>query len=76
MHGASLHQCQLGEVVPAKLRAYLRWDWRHDLAAAQVMRDHEIELPQHRELIRQLAYMRVMHPLVEEVPSPDTRLAA
>jgi len=33
------HAAQPDEIVPADLRTYLRWDHRHDDAAADVMRN-------------------------------------
>ena len=53
------HVCEPGEVVPAALRTRLRWDWRHDAAAADVMQGYGLSLPKDRELIRQLAVTRV-----------------
>ena len=46
--------------MPEGLRAHLRWDHRHDEAAADVMREYGLRLPEHRELIRQLAVTRVV----------------
>jgi hypothetical protein len=51
---------QPDEVVPWDLRKYLRWDERHDAAAATVMQEYGLRLPEHRELIRQLAVSRVL----------------
>jgi hypothetical protein len=53
------HRPQSDEVVPAALRTYLRWDHRHDAMAAQIMREFNLTLPRDRELIRQLAFVRV-----------------
>jgi hypothetical protein len=55
------HICKPDEVVPAALRSQLRWDSRHDDAAAQIMRAFNLILPRDRELIRQLAFMWVRH---------------
>jgi hypothetical protein len=51
---------QPDEIVPVGLHTYLRWDHRHDEAAADVMREYGLRLPEHRELIRQLAVTRVV----------------
>jgi hypothetical protein len=47
-------------VVPAVLRRRLRWDGRHERAAAEIMREFNLTLPRDRELIRQLAVVRVV----------------
>jgi hypothetical protein len=47
------------EIVPAALRQQLRWDARHDAMAAKIMREFDLKLPRDRELIRQLAFVRV-----------------
>ena len=54
------HAAQPDEIVPADLRTYLRWDHRHDDAAADVMREYGLTLPRDRETIRQLAVTRVV----------------
>jgi hypothetical protein len=51
--------CLPDEIVPAVLREYLRWDHRHDEMAGKVMADYGLKLPEHRELIRQLTFVRV-----------------
>ena len=45
--------------MPGVLRAHLRWDWRHDAAAAEVMQEYGLSPPKDRELVRQLAVTRV-----------------
>ena len=52
--------CEPDEIVPEGLRAHLRWDHRHDAAAEAVMQEYGLRLPEHRELIRQLAVSRVL----------------
>jgi hypothetical protein len=42
-----------------RLRTYLRWDHRHDAMAAKIIREFDLKLPADRELIRQLAFVRV-----------------
>jgi hypothetical protein len=54
--------CDPPEIVPQALRYRLGWDWRHDHAAAQIMTEFGLVLPRDRELIRQLAFMRVAQP--------------
>jgi hypothetical protein len=51
---------QPDEIVPMELRIYLRWDHRHDAAAADVMYEYGLTPPRDRELIRQLAVTRVV----------------
>jgi len=46
-------------VVPPILRWRLRWDGRHERAAAEIMQKFKLKLPRDRELIRQLAVVRV-----------------
>jgi hypothetical protein len=48
------------EIVPTGLHTYLRWDHRHDGAAADVMHEYGLTLSRNRELIRQLAVTRVV----------------
>jgi hypothetical protein len=55
----SKHVCEPHEIVPAALRTYLRWDHRHDTMTVQIMREFNLSLPRDRELIRQLAFVRV-----------------
>jgi hypothetical protein len=43
------HVCEPDEVVPGALRARLRWDWQHDAAVAEVMREYGLSLPRDRE---------------------------
>ena len=48
-------------IVPDQLRAFLRWDDRHDDMAAKILREFVgLQLPRDRELIRQLAFIRVV----------------
>jgi hypothetical protein len=48
------------EIVPEALRHRLvSWDWRHDKMAARIMEEFTLRLPRDRELIRQLAFVRV-----------------
>jgi hypothetical protein len=54
--------CDPHEIVPRALRRRLGWDARHDRTAAQIMTEFELILPRDRELIRQLALMRVAQP--------------
>jgi hypothetical protein len=54
------HAALPDEIVPEGLRTYLRWDHRRDEAAADVMREYGLRLPEHREPIRQLAVTRVV----------------
>ena len=49
---------ELPVIVPVELQQYLRWDKRHAIMAARVMAD-ALKLPRDRELIRQLAFVRV-----------------
>ena len=65
------HIPQPHEVVPDALRARLRWDSRHDDAAAQVMREFNLVLPRDRELIRQLAFDRVRRPRQSYLDDPE-----
>jgi hypothetical protein len=58
--GQPKHICAPHEVVPEALCTYLRWDERHDAAAEAVMQEYGLRLPEHRELIRQLAVSRVL----------------
>jgi hypothetical protein len=51
--------CVPDEIVPQALRQYLRWDSRHDAMARQIMHEFNLMLPRDRELIRQLAFVRV-----------------
>jgi hypothetical protein len=76
-----IHACKPDEIVPAALREYLRWDHRHDSAAQQVMADYGFKLPQNRELIRQLTFVRVQQgeppaepaePSAPLSPAPDS----
>ena len=53
------HVCKPDEIVPAALREFLRWDSRHDAMAATIIREFDLKLPRDRELIRQLAFVRV-----------------
>ncbi len=50
------------EIVPQALRGRLRWDARHDREAAKIMAEGGLVLPRDRELIRQLAFVRVAQP--------------
>ena len=47
------------EIVPHELRDFLRWNERHDREAKKVMAQYQLKLPENRELIRQLAFVRV-----------------
>jgi hypothetical protein len=47
------------EIVPEALRHRLGWDWRHDKMAARIVEEFKLQLPRDRELIRQLAFVRV-----------------
>ena len=48
-----------GEIVPEALRHRFGWDERHDAAATQIIAKFNLSLPRDRELIRQLAFLRV-----------------
>jgi hypothetical protein len=54
------------EVVPETLREFLRWDHRHDAMAEQIVTEHGLTLPQHRELIRQLTFVRVQQGMITD----------
>src|SRR5436190_17772020 len=47
------------EVVPEALRERLGWDDQHDAAAARIIAEFNLTLPHSRELVRQLAHLRV-----------------
>jgi hypothetical protein len=47
------------EFVPDHLRERLRWTAEHDDMARTVMREFDLRMPRDRELIRQLAFVRV-----------------
>jgi uncharacterized protein (DUF3820 family) len=47
------------EIVPEALRDRFGWDELHDAAAAQIIAKFNLSLPRDRELIRQLAFVRV-----------------
>jgi uncharacterized protein (DUF3820 family) len=55
------------EIVPAALRELLHWDYRYDAMARLVTDEFNLMLPRDRELIRQLAFIRVQqgeaHPM-------------
>jgi hypothetical protein len=53
------HTCELDEIVPSALRQSLGWDARHDHMAKEIMTEFNLILPRDRELIRQLAFVRV-----------------
>jgi hypothetical protein len=55
------YHCADDEVVPKPLRSYLRWTGDHQMVAHRIMRDYGLTLPKDRELIRQLAHLRVQH---------------
>jgi hypothetical protein len=55
------YHCADDDVVPKPLRSYLRWTDDHQMVAHKIMRDYGLKLPKDRELIRQLAYLRVQH---------------
>jgi hypothetical protein len=55
----TVHEPEPDEIVPAALRAFLRWDFRHDAMAQKIMQEFGLKLPRDRELIRQLAFVRV-----------------
>jgi hypothetical protein len=62
--------CTPHEVVPAALREYLRWDSRHDRTAAAIMQEFGLYLPRDRELIRQLAFVRVAQGIAADTRNP------
>jgi uncharacterized protein (DUF3820 family) len=47
------------EIVPEALRCRFGWDERHDAAATQIIAKFNLSLPRDRELIRELAFVRV-----------------
>ena len=47
------------DIVPRDLRNLFRWDERHDHEAANIVFEFHLAFPDHRELIRQLAFLRV-----------------
>jgi uncharacterized protein (DUF3820 family) len=47
------------EIVPEALQQRIGWDFRHDAIARLVMDEFFLTLPRDRELIRQLAFIRV-----------------
>jgi uncharacterized protein (DUF3820 family) len=55
----SKHVCKPDEIVPEALRYRLGWDYRHDAMARLVMDEFALTLPRDRELVRQLAFIRV-----------------
>jgi len=57
------------EIVPEALRYRLGWDHRHDAMARLVMDEFALTPPRDRELIRQLAFIRVQ-------PRPPPRRGA
>jgi hypothetical protein len=59
---AETYVCDPHEIVPRALRQRLRWDARHDRSAMQIMAEFALILPRDRELIRQLAFVRVAQP--------------
>jgi len=56
---ASPYACKPREIMPEALRERLHWDFRHDAVARLVMDEFALLLPRDRELIRQLAFIRV-----------------
>jgi uncharacterized protein (DUF3820 family) len=56
------------EIVPDALRYRLGWDARHDAMARLVMDEFALTLPRDRELIRQLAFIRVQQGEAHIVP--------
>jgi hypothetical protein len=62
------HVCQPDEIVPEALRDRLGWDCRHDAIARLVMDEFALTLPHDRELIRQLAAIRVQQGGAHIVP--------
>jgi hypothetical protein len=61
------HVCGPREIVPQALRGRLGWNERHDRMAVRVMTEFKLILPRDRELIRQLAFMRVAQPAERSV---------
>jgi len=62
------HHCMPDEAVPAALRGYLHWDFRHDAVARLIMGEAGLTLLRDRELIRQLAFIRVQQGAVHIIP--------
>jgi uncharacterized protein (DUF3820 family) len=50
---------QPNEIMPEALRQRLGWDDRHDATARLIIDEFALTLPRARELIRQLAFIRV-----------------
>src|SRR5262249_17274071 len=57
--GAMTHVPKPDEIVPEALRQQLGWDARHDGMARLIIDEFALTLPRERELIRQLAFIRV-----------------
>jgi len=47
------------EIIPEALQERLSWDFQHNAIAGLVMDEFALTLPRDRELIRQLAFIRV-----------------
>jgi uncharacterized protein (DUF3820 family) len=56
------------EVVPEALREWLHWDFRHDAVARLIVDEFNLTLPRDRELIRQLAQIRVQQGAARVMP--------
>jgi len=53
------------EFVPDRLYGRLRWTDEHDDTAHEIMNEFGLQMPRDRELIRQLAFVRVKQGSVE-----------
>jgi uncharacterized protein (DUF3820 family) len=60
--------CEPHEVVPDGLRERLHWDSRHDAMARLVVDEFNLTLPRDRELVRQLAFIRVQQGAAHVIP--------
>jgi hypothetical protein len=49
-------------IIPKNLRTKLRWNEHHDAAPARIIKEFGLQLPCDRELVRQLAFLRVAQP--------------
>jgi uncharacterized protein (DUF3820 family) len=56
------------EIVPEKLRQPLGWDFRHDAISRLIIDEFDLVLPRDRELVRQLAFIRVQQGAAHFLP--------
>jgi hypothetical protein len=50
----------INDIVPAALQRVVGWDMRHHFMAEKIVDRFELQLPQDRELVRQLAVVYVL----------------